>query len=373
LTRPPEDGSSVKNCDLRLRLALAAAALLAASLVLWPHPCRARDLTDHEVLEVLASDTPRDRAIRSALAFLRTRQGEDGAVGERRYATAVTSLAVMAHLASGVTFADPEHGAWLRRSLGYVLSRQDGQGYFGAKDDSRMYGHGMAMLMLAESLGMLRGHEDLEAAACDALAGAVRVAVSAARVKKPPQDAGGWRYGPGDRDSDLSLSGWQLMGLHAAKAAGIPVPDEVIAGAVTYAKGLTSFDGRVGYQRRGEDRPALRGLGMLCYAVGGEGEDEVVTRIAELIMRNPIRWSGQWFFYRAYYDAVGMSIVQPALWEKYSAILTGVLVANQRADGSWPGPPNDNESQYGEAYVTSMAVLALAADRHLLPAYQRLR
>lgn len=344
------------------------AAVLAAHL---GRPARAGELTDQEVLGVLASDAPRDRALRSALAFLRSRAGEDGAVGGRQYVTALTSLAVTAHLASGVTFADPAHGAWLRRCLRFVLSMQDGQGYFGAKDGSRMYGHGIAMLMIAEALGELGGDEELEAATRDALARAVLVAVDAANVRKPPEHQGGWRYGPGDGDSDLSLSGWQLMGLHAAKAVGVAVPDEVLARAVAYARSLTTFDGKVGYQRRGEDRPALRGLGMLCYAMGGEEQDEVVTRIAEAVMRDPIRWSGEWFFYRAYYDAVGMSRARPRLWEKYSPVLCEVLVSNQRADGSWPGPPGDNESRHGDVYVTSMAVLALAVDRHLLPAYQR--
>jgi hypothetical protein len=36
-----------------------------------------------------------------------------------------------------------------------------------------------------------------------------------------------------------------------------------------------------------------------------------------------------------------------------------------------PGPPNDNERKHGLVYTTSMAVLALAVDRHVLPAYQR--
>ena len=42
---------------------------------------------------------------------------------------------------------------------------------------------------------------------------------------------GGWRYTPDATDSDLSLSGWQLMSLHAAQQVGVEVPSGVIDGA----------------------------------------------------------------------------------------------------------------------------------------------
>jgi len=357
----------MKYC-MRAAAVLIPVALAASAFA--PAPASARELSDQEVLDLLTVEQPRDRAIRRALAWLRAQQRDDGSVVVNQFATAKTSLAIMAHLAAGHTFDDPEHGAWLRKSLGYVLGTQDKTGYFGSRDNSRMYGHGITTLMLAEALGMLQD-EDLEESVCAALRRAVSVTVNAARVPKGGHHKGGWRYQPTDGNSDLSLSGWQLMSLHAAQQVGITVPEEVVTNAVVYAKGLADTDGKVGYENRGQDNPSLRGLAMLCYAIGREEDDEMVTRIAQRIQRDPIDWRGPWFYYRAYYDSVGMSRARPEKWEEYSPRLEAALLGHQRDDGSWPSPPGDNEMSYGPVYVTSMAVLALTVDRHVLPAYQR--
>ena len=44
----------------------------------------------------------------------------------------------------------------MKHALDYVLlpENQDATGYFGKADGSRMYGHGITTLMLAEMLGM---------------------------------------------------------------------------------------------------------------------------------------------------------------------------------------------------------------------------
>jgi hypothetical protein len=160
------------------------------------------------------------------------------------------------------------------------------------------------------------------------------------------------------------------MSLHASQQVGITVPEEVISGAVAYARRNTGDDGRVGYQGVNDNR-ALRGLGMLSLAVGGQEKDRIVDRIAERIQNDPIEWKGQWLFYRSYYDAVGMSRARPERWKRYSKVIEGVFVDNQKKDGSWPTPPGNNEGGHGGVYRTCLAVLVLTVDRHVLPAYQR--
>ena len=46
--------------------------------------------------------------------------------------------------------------------------------------------------------------------------------------KDSPADRGGWRYihDLDDVDSDLSVTGWQLMFLRSARNAGFEVPNE---------------------------------------------------------------------------------------------------------------------------------------------------
>jgi hypothetical protein len=282
----------------------------------------------------------------------------------------MSSLAVMAHLAAGITPDDPEFGPWMNRSIRFVLANQDENGYFGQMDGSRMYGHGIATLMLAEALGMTRD-EELEERLRTSLERAVAVTVNAARVPKQPGHEGGWRYQPNEGSSDLSLSGWQLMSLHATQQVGITVPVEVINGAVEFAKRLTTMEGQVGYAGRGEDHPSLRGTALLSFVIGHQEKIPELAKVVARIQADPIAWQGAWFFYRAYYDAVGLSRAAPEAWDVYGPQLEKILVEHQNPDGSWPIPPGNNEGEYGQLYCTSLAVLSLTVGRHVLPAYQR--
>lgn len=329
----------------------------------------AEELSDAEVLRRLTQEQPRDRSIDRGLAYLRGKQNVEGSIGDRSK-TALTSLAVMAHLSAGHTLDDPRHGEWMKKSVKYVLDQQEESGYFGRRDGSRMYGHGIVTLMLAEALGTVRDDE-WEEMLIQSLEKGVKVTVAAALIKKDQRNAGGWRYEPHDHSSDLSLSGWQLMSLHATQQVGVPVPETVIAGAVDYAKRLTTDDGKVGYESPGDDRPALRGLGMLCLTINSGPDQPKLAKIARRITDQPIGWHGPHFYYRAYYDAVGMSKAAPENWKSYSRKVETILLEHQNTDGSWQNPPGDSEAGYGPVYSTSMAVLALAVDRHVLPAYQR--
>jgi len=330
---------------------------------------RAGEMGDQEVLRLLTADQPRDRAIRRGLEALRRMQKPDGAVGDR-YAVALTSLAVMAHFASGVVLEDQEHGTWLKRSVQLVLARQDESGYFGRSDGSNMYGHGIATLMLAEALGLAKDDE-WEDRLRAALERAVKVTVAAAQIKKQPGHEGGWRYQPNADDSDLSLSGWQLLSLHATQQVGLPVPEDVIKAAVEYTKSLTTSEGAVGYQRMGEDKPALRGLALVCLSIGHEEKTSSFPAIVTRIETDPLQWQGDRFFYRAYYDAVGMSRAAPEVWKRYAPKLESVLCEHQGDDGAWGSPGGGEDENAGPVYRTSMAILALTVDRHVLPAYQR--
>lgn len=329
----------------------------------------ATDMTDQQTLSSLEQEPTRDKAIRRALSHLRSLQRPDGSLGDDNR-TANTSLAIMAHLAAGHTPDDLQHGPWIRRSLEYVLSMQDDNGYFGAKDGSRMYGHGIATLMLAEALGMCRD-EELDERIRLAVERAVVITVNAAKVPKAEIHKGGWRYTPQDTSSDMSPSGWQLMSLHATQQVGITVPAEIIMDAVAFAKRMTNADGMVGYDHPGDDHAALRGMALVALAIGDQLDVPEAGRVVDRIVKDPIAWRGPWLFYRAYYDSIGLSRAAPQLWSGYSTTLESVLIDHQAEDGSWPAPPGDNEAAYGVTYRTALAVLALAVNKHVLPAYQR--
>lgn len=316
-----------------------------------------------------AGEAPRSvpLAIERGLSWLRGQQQGDGGLSGRNR-TAVTALAALAHLSAGVTPDLPEHGGSVRRMLGFLLAQPDDKGYLG-KDGSRMYGHAIACLAMADAIGTTRD-DDLDERLRTALARALAVTVAAARVAKPEDQRGGWRYSPDEASSDVSVSGWQLMSLHAAQRIGLPVPEDVVAGALAYLRSRIDDEGRIGYVARGEDRQALRGLALIALSLQPGPRAPLRDRVLARMRDEPPAWTGPWFFYRAYYDATALARTEPAFWASYRERVHGVLLANQAADGSWPAPPGDNERDNGAAYAAALAVMALTVDLRLLPAHQ---
>src|SRR5204863_5739445 len=91
-----------------------------------------------------------DLAISRAIDYLVSVQDKDGAITEGNHNhTAMTSLAIMAMAAVGHQPSDEtKQGAAMKKALSFVLrpDRQEVQGYFGGRDGSRMYGHGITTL-----------------------------------------------------------------------------------------------------------------------------------------------------------------------------------------------------------------------------------
>ncbi len=349
----------MKPTTLILRLTVLAALLPGLTPAL-----SAAVGDDEQVLRTVSTRPARDAAIERGLAWLRRQMRPDGTFAEGQHQGALSALALMAHFAAGVTGTDREHGGLIRRGLARFLEFQDPKGYFGAADDSRMYGHGIATLLLSEVVGM-NGDPALDERLRAALERAVALTLAAARIRKDARHRGGWRYHPHDRDSDLSLSGWQLLGLRSAQAIGVTVDEAVVRAAATYVRSCISAQGLVCYQPGDREAPALRGLALLAMASTGTADATITTAIVRRLRADPIAWGQPFFYYRCYYDAVGVSRADPEAWGAYRTTIENALLPRQQTDGSWP------QGEAGPVYATSMAVLALAVERYLLPAYQR--
>src|SRR5262249_59554805 len=88
-------------------------------------------------------------------------------------------------------------------------------------------------IMLSEVAGMTQGK--LAEEVRKAVEKAVAIVLKAQRTNGV--DRGGWRYHVAPIDgSDISVTGWQLMALRAAKNLGCDVPPEAIDPAVEYLK-----------------------------------------------------------------------------------------------------------------------------------------
>ncbi len=332
-------------------------------------------------------DDKSDLAIKRAISYLITQQDKDGAI-QTQYQwanrTAMTSLALMAMAAVGHQPADdtPE-GRAMKRGLAFVLrpENQDVDGYFGNHDGSRMYGHGIVTLMLAELLGMgADGPQDkLITERCKA---AINLILRAQQVAKSAHDDGGWRYTPDSYDSDLSASVWQVSALRAAKNAGLEVPKASIDRAIEYIKRCyysprdaagrpTDLKSACAYGIGGRAPVYSTGAaGLLSLQMCGRYEGQEVTSSADWLMEIKLDPDSQWFYYGTYYYAQGMYQRGGRFADAARKNAEEALLPRQNPDGSWR-PTHHREAEAGSVYATSMAVLALAVKYHFLPIYQR--
>lgn len=325
---------------------------------------------------------PIDDALARATQFILGQQDETGAIWEKvrnmRSQTAMTSLSILALSAMGHQPADPSpEGIAMRKGLAFVVTQETDDpklpGYFGQKDGSRMYGHGIATLMLAEMLGMGADatQDELIRLKCRR---AIDLILRAQKVDKPDHSRGGWRYTPESADSDMSVTVWQTMALRAARNAGMDVPPEAIADAVRYIKRCykpldRKDEGGFGYQGKGEEI-STTAEGMLALQVCGEYESEEVLGASNRLLRHGVSKDDRWFFYTSYYYAQGMYQRGGAFAEKGKTAIPESLLPMQGRDGSWEGIKGE-ERQGGRIYATCMAVLSLAVKNHYLPIYQR--
>ncbi|MCC7421874.1 MAG: terpene cyclase/mutase family protein [Planctomycetaceae bacterium] len=344
------------HLSILMRGSLATALLLAA-------------------LPVRGEDTPEERkrvddSIARALSFLAKTQQANGCwkldgFGE---STAGTSLAVMAFLAAGHVPSEGPYGTTIDRGIRWVLDHQQDNGMLIERTShGPMYDHGISTLMLAEVVGMCdrKTADDVR----KALTSATRLILKAQNVAKPNQHAGGWRYNHTSNDSDLSVTGWQLLALRAAKGCGCDVPAENIEAAVSYVK-RCGRDGRgFGYMPGAQGTPTLTGVGILALEVCGEHRDEMSLSGAQFLMDRPLNTRDNYFYYGVYYCSVGLFKVGGRHWDEGHRHLRDILLSTQENEGSWQS--RGAEANAGRIYCTAMSVLALAVEYQYLPIYQR--
>jgi hypothetical protein len=316
--------------------------------------------------------TEMDEAVEKAVEFLRNTQTSEGAwVAEGTRHVAVSSLAVMAFLSAGHVPGEGKYGKAIERGVDWVLKQQRPNGLLAGNHGNEMYHHGISTLMLCEVCGMLPKAKGKEVR--KAVEKAVSVILKAQR--KSGEARGGWRYTLNGRDADISVTGWQVMALRAARNLGCDVPAEVIENAVGYIKRCQ--DGRTGgfrYMPSHRMTVPCTGTSILALELCGKDQHKSpeVLRAGAFLIRdeNLPRLNSQHFSYSIYYGAQATFQLGGNYWSTYRARLHKVLLDNQGATGSWRGGGYD-QFRLGVNYPTAMAVLALTVEYRYLPIYQR--
>lgn len=306
--------------------------------------------------------------------YLAKSQRDDGSWGKGAQfhgseANGVCGLCVMAFLSTG---EDPNFGKYatnIRKALRHIIRSQNPKtGYL----QGNMYVHGFAMLALSEAYGAVdddmlwagQNKDNKTRTIGESLELAVRLAVSS--QKKNPQN--GWRYGPSDPSADTSIVGAVLMGLLAARNAGIEVPDEAIDKALGYMKSMTSDgSGQVGYSGLGGfgESTARSSIACLVYSIGKRQEWKEYEATKKYVADHILGSESSWPFYTRYYQSQALFQADYESWQKWNRDTIRRMRDMQNDDGQI------GTSQHGPAYSTSMSLLALALNFRFLPIYER--
>ncbi len=309
----------------------------------------------------------------------------------------VTGLVLLAFLGAGNTPVEGEYRQTVTGALRFLLSRQDARGSFGPPDRMQLYNTAIATLALAEAAAMTESAP---------LRSAVQRSV--ANLAHAQQRCGGWDYTVDVRTDrcDMSVSGWVVMALKAASAAGASIPPETVAGIVDLTLAHTTRDGTVYYANKGtgtvEDRaagtmtlrfgPAMTAVGMVVREMLGARPDAPVMRMqADLLLSDlpdvrrlrggdPSELHSEYYWY---YGTLAMFNQGGQAWSRWNAAIRDALLSTQdrslsglgerrHSYGSWPAFGR-GWGKWGRAggrvYSTALAVLCLEVYYRYEPAF----
>ena len=296
----------------------------------------------------------------------------------------VPSLCVMAFLSKGHTPGTGMYGEVINRGVDFVLSTfNSGNNMFGGlTTGGPMYQHCIATLMLAEVSGMVDPERQRKIDAV--LPKALNLIVSAQKVPKNAEDAGGWRYNPTSTDSDISLTGWAVMALRAGRLNGAAIPKESIDGAVQYILKCRLPAGRSqcvfayipNHPRLNGSGMGRTGVGVLVLELCGQHGHPATIEGGESMLRGMPRsvradMGAAMFYYGEYYCSQAMFQLGGKYWETWAPVMYDTLMKGQQNDGSWPEDMHEWAKAGGQAYSTAMSVLAMTVSYRQLPIYQR--
>lgn len=296
------------------------------------------------------------------LTWLAGKQSDAGGWQGGNDGAGVDGICLMAFLASG---EDPNFGRYapnIRRAVRAIVRSQNAEtGYL----PNSMYHHGFAMLALSEAYGAVdetllwEGEKPVRS-----VAQALDLAIRCAGTSQKNNRWGGWRYTPASTDADTSVTGAVLMGLLAARNAGMEVADEGLDAGLEYMRRSTGKDGSVSYTGGfggfGEsmNRSAIA---TLVAAVSKHKESEEFKATLKHITERLEHNDGHYKEYFRYYMAQALFQGDYVSWQKWNSAVARTLSETQAPDGSF-----NNGS-----YETGMSLLALALNYRFLPVYER--
>ena len=383
-----------------------------------PAPAFASRTERRDAAPITSPTDPRPKteaAIELGLEFLARIQREDGSwslsdfgdlpveedeLPSIRADGAATGLALLAFLGGGYDHYDDKYRTVVQRGLDYLVSQQSERGDIFPERDlpgpsaTRFYSHGIATLALCEAYGMT-GDPELERAA--------QLALNYIMETQHPR-YNGWRYTEGT-NSDLSVTGWQMMAMRSGELAGLHVDPQTYkrvgqfvercrataGGGEMYCYNPYVTSTREGMKHYKRPSTVMTAVGMLMKLYLGENRDApLMKRGADHLTKNLPTHEGPYLVvsvgtpqnpqrdtYYWYYATQVMFHMGGEYWQQWHEHLHPLLVDHQTQEGPLAGSWNPQKpvpdmwgAHGGRLYVTCLNLLSLEVSYRHLPLYE---
>ncbi len=317
------------------------------------------------------------QALMKALDYLASTQRKDGSW--ERYEQAYTGLSIMAFV--GAKCVQKDYSTNVKAALDFLKSKytpsskyapgsRDADYRGGSFGTQELYQHAIVTLALIEALVDLND-ESLESMAREAIQLIIRSQntehkpeILGGPFKPDNRYYGGWRYNPGSINSDISVSGWQILALRAAVNGGFTVPEWTFPAAANFVRSLQGKnDGSFRYDSPGNTGSscARAGMGALSLQLSGYPKDPMIAPAIRFMQDNAPRWNVEepgdgYPFYYWYYGTRAMYMAGGDDWRIWKDWMCRFLVDHQNEDGSWDGAQREERL---DVYRVTLGALML--------------
>ena len=306
----------------------------------------------------------------------------DGA-GYPEHRAGITGLCLLALLGNGhppgAGGSPREVAAW--KALHWLMDHQDSSGCIrSAKGEfpRNLYDHGIGTFALCEAAELL----NLPAADRAARKGLEFIASS-------QQPGGGWDYVPAPTlRNDLSITGWQVLALHAGRKIGHLPPPGVVQKLERYLHRCIDPAGGATYSDRGRGRGrggyGIDAVGLLTRLTLGHSpysrESVLCSRI--LLKNLPAPESrSDWdrdpqSMYYWYTATLALFHMGGPAWEQWNSAIQESVLPLQHTEGelkgSWDPDPNWIGNAGGRVTQTALGILTFETYFRYTPLYRQL-
>ncbi|MGE4620325.1 MAG: prenyltransferase/squalene oxidase repeat-containing protein [Planctomycetota bacterium] len=303
--------------------------------------------------------------------------------GYPEHRAGITAIVLLALLGDGhlPQESDDPFAVSCQRALQWLLDHTDKDGCIRSNTETgsrNLYDHGIATFALCEAAQLTQNPSLIESARR-----AIRF------LESSQQPGGGWDYTPAPSlRNDLSITGWQVLALHAGIEAGILPNPKTIASLERYLRRAIDETGHAVYADRGRGRGrkgfGIDAVGLISrLSLGHSPVSSESLACADRLAAHPPQpeTRAQWdqypqSMYYWYTATLALFHVGGTPWKKWNQQLQQQILPLQiqqgESSGSWDPDPNWIGAAGGRVAQTALGVLTFETYFRYTPLYQRL-